>query len=69
MSARPVIAPQKSRTTFVVTLLLNLNRLHWNTTGKPIRLARRIILYPSIPPFPDLPVTSTPMKPDSRSSR
>ena len=66
LSARPTMAPRKSRITGAPTK--PLMRLDWNSTWKESRLTRRTPV-PSMPPSPDRPVTSTLVKPDSRNMR
>ena len=65
LSARPTIAPRKSRTCEALTV--PCQRLHWKMTWKLSKPPKRIIPLPSMPPSPLLPVTSTCVKPDSRS--
>lgn len=62
LSARPTMAPRKTRTTLAPTE--PFHRLHWNRTWNDTKLTRNTPI-PSMPPSRDRPVTSTRVKPDS----
>lgn len=66
LSARLIIAPRKSRTTPEPTL--SFQRFACNITWKDTRLTRNTP-YPSMPPSPERPVTSTFTNPLSRHTR
>ena len=67
LSARPAIAPRKSRACDADTD--SLYRLHWKSTLKDTSGLTWRVPYPSIPRSPDRPVTMTCVKPASRRIR